>query len=192
MFKTDRRGIAVRTEAGLFDGQMALYGLREGEVFKPALLTNYLNQVAHGVRRYRNHASIFAWNMENEIVFINARNFGWLKAVEPGIKAASDLIASMDRQGISVTVEGSGSRKRSLRMLSSNPAMELPSKATPSSKARFSSWGMIARFFCSPKISKKARRMNFTFSSSTRFRISSYSLILSPSLILYSPSAVDF
>lgn len=102
----DRRGIAVRTEAGLFDGQMALYGLREGEVFKPALLTNYLNQVAHGVRRYRNHASIFAWNMENEIVFINARNFGWLKAVEPGIKAASDLIASMDRQGRPTMTEG--------------------------------------------------------------------------------------
>ena len=102
----DRRGMPVRTEGGLFDGQMALYGLIEGDTFKPALLTNVLNQISHGVKRYRNHPSIFGWVLDNEIIFINTRNFGWLRQVEPGFKAMSDMIIAMDRQGRPTMVEG--------------------------------------------------------------------------------------
>jgi len=106
----DRAGMPTRTEAGLFDGQMALYGLvreRDGvRTFNPGLLTNWLDQVAHGMKRYRNHPSIFGWVLDNEILFINSRNFGTLKEVEPGFKAASDLIRGMDRQGRPTMTEG--------------------------------------------------------------------------------------
>ena len=106
----DRHGMPVRTEAGLFDGQMALYGLvrdYDGKrEFNRPLLKNWLDQIAHGMKRYRNHPSIFGWVLDNEILFINSRNFGTLKEVEPGFKAASDLIQSMDKQGRPTMTEG--------------------------------------------------------------------------------------
>lgn len=106
----DRAGMPVRTEAGLFDGQMALYGLvrdYDGKCeFNRPLLANWKAQVAAGMRRYRNHPCIFAWVLDNEIIFINSRNFGTLKHVEPGFKQVSELIVSMDRQGRPTMTEG--------------------------------------------------------------------------------------
>jgi len=106
----DRAGMPVRTEAGLLDGQMALYGLVKDvggkRQFNPGLLTNWLDQVTHGMKRYRNHPSIFAWVLDNEILFINSRNFGTLKEVEPGFKAVSDRILQMDVQGRPTMTEG--------------------------------------------------------------------------------------
>ena len=106
----DRAGMPTRTEAGLLDGQMALYGLvrdYDGKrEFNRPLLKNWLDQIAHGMKRYRNHPSIFGWVLDNEILFINSRNFGTLKEVEPGFKQASDLILSMDKQGRPTMTEG--------------------------------------------------------------------------------------
>ena len=108
----DRRGFCVRAEPGQFDGEMAPYGLVRdypdglGGEFNRNLLANWKKQVAAGVRRYRNHPSIFSWQMENEILFINSRNFGTLAQVEPGAREIAELIAALDRQGRVVMPEG--------------------------------------------------------------------------------------
>ena len=102
----DRAGVPVRTEAGLFDGQMALYGLTEGPSYRRALFERLYDQWRAGMRRYRNHPCIFAWVTDNEILFINSRNFGTLDAVEPGFRRLADLIRDFDRQGRPAMTEG--------------------------------------------------------------------------------------
>ena len=104
----DRNGMSVRAEPGHFDGEGAAYGLLDetGRTFKPRLLENWLKQVAVGMKRYRNHPCVYAWVLENEIVFINTRNFGWLDKIEPGIKECAKLVARLDRQGRPMMPEG--------------------------------------------------------------------------------------
>ena len=77
------------------------------------------------------------------------------------------------RQGSTEMVAGSGCRNRSECTAPPKPAMAEASKAMPYSKARSSSAGMMEMFFCLPKMSQKARRMNFTSSSATYCRTSS-------------------
>ena len=111
----DRKGVPVRAEAGFFDGEVAAYGLVEDElqpdgsrksVYRRELFRNVMKQTAAGMRRYRRHPCIFSWQLENEIVFINTRNFGWLDRVEPAIKELAALVAGLDKQGRPQMVEG--------------------------------------------------------------------------------------
>ena len=102
----DRAGVPVRTEAGFFDGQVASYGLADNKVARKQLFENWYKQLAAGMRRFRNHACIYSWQLENEIIFINTRNFGLLEPVEPFMKKGAELIESMDRQGRPVAAEG--------------------------------------------------------------------------------------
>ena len=87
----DARGIIVR-RTGIFDGQGAnyLHGLADNK----ELFDNWLAQQKAQVRSERNHPSILIWSMENEITFINSRNLGLIKEVEPHIaRAARELMA---------------------------------------------------------------------------------------------------
>ncbi|MBN1417255.1 MAG: hypothetical protein JXP34_00675, partial [Planctomycetes bacterium] len=78
----DARGIIVR-RSGLFDGQGAnyLHGLADNR----ELFDNWIVQLTSQVREERNHPSILVWSIENEITFINSRNLGLSKRVEPEI-----------------------------------------------------------------------------------------------------------
>lgn len=111
----DKMGVPVRAEAGFFDGEGAAYGLVEDEVqedgskksvYKRNLFKNVMKQTAAGLKRYRRHPCIFSWQLENEIVFINSRNFGLLDRVEPAIKLQAAMVAEMDKQGRPQMVEG--------------------------------------------------------------------------------------
>ena len=79
---------------------------------------------------------------------------------------------SVGRHGRMVTVERSGRSTRSLSSTCIKPAMELPSKHTPSSSALDRLLASTAMFFWVPKISQKAKRTNLTLLSSTKSRIS--------------------
>ncbi len=76
------------------------------------------------------------------------------------------------RQGSTDRVPGSGTRKRSLSVTSRKPRTADASNETPCPKARLSWEGMMAMFFCAPKISQKTSRTNFTPFSSTNRRTS--------------------
>jgi beta-galactosidase len=87
----DRSGMIVR-RTGIFDGQGANY--LGGLTNNPALYANWLEQQKAQFRSERNHPSILIWSIENEITFINSRNLGQIKAVEPEIaKVAKELMA---------------------------------------------------------------------------------------------------
>ena len=110
----DEKGVPVRCNTGTFDGQHASYGLvvQEGtgrnrvKKPRPNLFDNWRKQVAARVKRERNHASVFVWELDNEIIYINTRNFGNLKPVEPEFTKTAQLIASLDRQGRGQMVAG--------------------------------------------------------------------------------------
>ena len=61
-----------------------------------ALFENWIPQLQAMVKEERNHPSIFAWSIENELTLINARNFGLLKQVEPRITRAAKAVMAMD------------------------------------------------------------------------------------------------
>ena len=65
-------------------------------------------------------------------------------------------------------VDRSGRRTRSLSSTCIKPAMALPSKQTPSSRALVRSLASTAMFFWLPKISQNAKRTNLTLLSSTK------------------------
>ncbi len=91
----DSAGIAVR-RSGIFDGEVASYMLvNEGKVNR-ALFDNWHSQLEAWVKAERNHPSIHIWSLENEITYINARNFGWLTQVEPEIRKAAELVRKLD------------------------------------------------------------------------------------------------
>ena len=48
------------------------------------------------VREERNHPSIMIWSLENEITFINSRNLGLSKDVEPDITRAAKIVMDLD------------------------------------------------------------------------------------------------
>ena len=87
------------------------------------------------------------------------------------------------RHGKRESVVGSGRKNKSERTSPPKPAIAEASMAMPCSKARSSSFGIIATFFCSPYTSQNARRINFTSSSLTYWRTSAtVKFIYSPSL----------
>ena len=77
---------------------------------------------------------------------------------------------SVGRHGRMVTVDRSGRSARSLSSTCMKPAMELPSKHTPSCSALGRSLASTAMFFWVPKISQNANRTNLTLLSSTKSR----------------------
>ncbi|NLF38101.1 hypothetical protein GX586_01560 [bacterium] len=100
----DATGTPVRRSC-IFDGEMASYGLTEritGEdgtqqtVARKALFDNWIHRLKAWVRGERNHPSVFIWSLENEIVFINSRNLGTLKYVEPEITRAARDVMTLD------------------------------------------------------------------------------------------------
>jgi len=87
----DRSGIIVR-RTGILDGEGANY--LGGLTNNPELYANWLEQQKAQFRSERNHPSLLIWSIENEITFINSRNLGQIKAVEPEIaKVAKELMA---------------------------------------------------------------------------------------------------
>ena len=91
----DLRGVPVR-RSGIFDGEVASYQLVENGQVNAALFDNWRAQLAAQVKAERNHPSVMVWSLENEVTYINARNFGWLKQVEPEVKKAAEMVRQLD------------------------------------------------------------------------------------------------
>jgi beta-galactosidase len=95
----DSIGMPVR-RTGIFDGQVASYLLVEERggktVARKALFDNWIRQLKAWVKAERNHPSIFIWSLENEITYINVRNFGWLPVCEPEIRRAAEAVMALD------------------------------------------------------------------------------------------------
>ena len=89
----DARGIVVR-RSGIFDGQGANY--LHGLANNPELFDHWIEQLKAQVRSERNHPSVLIWSMENEITFINSRNLGLTKEVEPHIARAGREVMALD------------------------------------------------------------------------------------------------
>ncbi|MGA2617201.1 MAG: glycoside hydrolase family 2 TIM barrel-domain containing protein [Thermoguttaceae bacterium] len=89
----DARGIIVR-RSGIFDGEGAnyLHQLANGR----ELFDNWIEQLKAWVKEERNHPSILIWSIENEITFINSRNLGIHKEVEPHIARAARAVMALD------------------------------------------------------------------------------------------------
>lgn len=110
----DAQGVPVRRTVSTLDGQHASYGLvefvqrdgRRTKVPRTSLFENWRKQIAQRVRQQRNHPSIFVWELDNEIIYINTRNFGNLDVVEPEFTKAARLIEKLDGQGRGVMVAG--------------------------------------------------------------------------------------
>jgi len=88
----DREGMVVRI-SGIFDGEGAnyLHGLSD-----PVLFDNWATHLEQFVKAYRNHPSILIWSIENEITFINSRNLGQAKTVEPLVAKAAKRAMEVD------------------------------------------------------------------------------------------------
>ena len=71
------------------------------------------------------------------------------------------------RHGSTDSVDGSGNSSKSERLALAKPRMDEASIEMPSRNARDNSRGMMEIFFCVPKISQNARRMNLTSFSMT-------------------------
>jgi beta-galactosidase len=113
----DRVGMPVR-RTGIFDGEGAPYLLVETKdgktVARKAIFDNWRKQLAAWVKAERNHPSVFVWSIENEITYINIRNFGWLDACEPEIKKAIELVMKLDPTRPAMIDGGDALRDRSL------------------------------------------------------------------------------
>lgn len=91
----DAHGVPVR-RSGIFDGEVASYQLVIDGKPHTALFENWRAQLEAWVKAERNHPSIFIWSIENEITYINTRNFGWLPIIEPEIQKAADVVMALD------------------------------------------------------------------------------------------------
>ena len=119
---SDQAGMPVRRNAGTFDGQLASYALQidqmvDGKstpVANAPLFNNWRRQLANQVRAQWNHASIFAWELDNEIVFINSRNFGTLDKVEPEFRRAAEMLSRLDPTRSQICAGGVALRDESL------------------------------------------------------------------------------
>lgn len=92
----DESGMPVRQNAGTFDGQVASYRLVDKGELRKELFVRWHEQMLNGVLARRNHPSVFIWELDNELVFINARNFGWARQVEPEFTRTSNAILALD------------------------------------------------------------------------------------------------
>lgn len=102
----DEKGLPVRQNAGTFDGQLASYSLAKDKQPRRELFARWREQMLNGVRARRNHPAIFIWELENEIVFINLRNFGNSKIGEPEVEAVAKEVMTLDPTR--ATVSGGG------------------------------------------------------------------------------------
>jgi beta-galactosidase len=113
----DSRGVPVR-RSGILDGQVASYLLVESKggktVPRKDLFDNWIAQLRAWVRAERNHPSVFVWSIENEITYINTRNFGWLDAVEPEVRRAAQAVMALDPTRPAMIDGGDALRDRSL------------------------------------------------------------------------------
>jgi len=99
----DSGGVCVR-RSGVFDGEMASYGLGEEveqggkkqRVARKDLFENWAAQLKAQIRGERNHPSIFIWSIENEIVYINSLNLGQASYVEPAVAAVAREVMALD------------------------------------------------------------------------------------------------
>lgn len=115
----DENGVNVRQNAGTFDGQHASYALawrdkdRKKHPNEP-LYENWRAQMLNGVKARWNHPSVMIWELDNEIVYINGRNFGNLDIVEPEFVKTSDQIMEMDPTRVTVTGGGAAGMEQKL------------------------------------------------------------------------------
>ena len=95
----DSIGMPVR-RTGIFDGEAASYLLVESKngktVARKAIFDNWIHQMKAWVKAERNHPSVFVWSVENEITYINIRNFGWLPFCEPEIRRGVETVMALD------------------------------------------------------------------------------------------------
>lgn len=101
----DARGIIVR-RTGIFDGQGGnyLHGLVEQTTVNGKQVTvgfkdlydHWIEQLQAQVKSERNHPSILVWSIENEITFINSRNWGLSQYVEPEVARAARAVMELD------------------------------------------------------------------------------------------------
>ncbi|MBN2450294.1 MAG: hypothetical protein JXR77_07885 [Lentisphaeria bacterium] len=110
----DEIGMPVRQNAGTFDGQVASYRLVQDGGPRKVLFERWRRQILNGVRARRNHPSVFLWELDNEIVYINGRNFGWLDSVEPEFAETSRQVMALDPTRATVTGGGAALRDESL------------------------------------------------------------------------------
>jgi len=89
----DAAGMPVRY-TGIFDGQGGAYGNFLGGA--PALYAHWNEHLAAWVKEYRNHPAIFLWSIENEMTYINVRNWGYTAAVDPLTRESGKLVMSID------------------------------------------------------------------------------------------------
>ncbi len=117
----DEHGILVR-RGTIFNGMFASYRLamrrkKDGQRVKVpnrALFDNTNDAILAWVRGFRNNPSVFIWSLENEIVYINARNLGNLDVVEPEIKRISDNVTALDPTRPTMVDGGRALRDQSL------------------------------------------------------------------------------
>jgi beta-galactosidase len=113
----DRIGMPVR-RSGLFDGEAASYQLVESKggktVPRKAVFDHWIEQLRAWVKAERNHPSVFVWSVENEITYINLRNFGLLEVCEPEIRRAVRAVMALDPTRPAMIDGGDALRDRSL------------------------------------------------------------------------------
>jgi beta-galactosidase len=113
----DRVGMPIR-RTGIFDGEGAAYLLVENSdgktVARKEIFDNWRKQLAAWVKAERNHPSVFMWSIENEITFINIRNFGWHDPCEPEIRKAIETVMAVDPTRPAMIDGGDALRDRSL------------------------------------------------------------------------------
>lgn len=114
----DDVGMPVRMNAATFDGQVASYRLAEGEGedrrARRDLFDRWHAQMMNGVDTFKNHPSVFIWELDNEIVYINGRNFGVLDHVEPEFTKTSNAILAFDPTRSTISGGGNALRDDSL------------------------------------------------------------------------------
>ena len=114
----DEVGMPVRMNAGTFDGQVAPYKLvtKDGQklVARRPLFDRWHQQMMNGVNTFKNHPSVFIWELDNELVYINSRNFGLLDQVEPEFTKTSNAILAYDPTRATVSGGGNALRDQSL------------------------------------------------------------------------------
>ncbi len=113
----DAIGMPVR-RTGIFDGEGGSYNLVETKngkrVPRKRLFDNWIRQTAAQIKAERNHPSVFVWSIENEITFINIRNWGLLNECEPEIRRAVRAAMAVDPTRPAMIDGGDALRDRSL------------------------------------------------------------------------------